>query len=92
MRLAEFAERQQLPRKFFFRRLLFAVVALRSSASIVVIEEIGMALIYRNGGVEIWKVAEAWGFDYYVYGVTLSGDPRVCPSEGMAHELATSVL
>ena len=49
-----------------------------------------MTLIYRNGGVEIWKVAEAWGFDYYVYGVMKSGDPRVCPSEDMAREVAAA--
>jgi hypothetical protein len=52
----------------------------------------GMTLIYRSGGVEIWKVAEAWGFDCYVYGVTLSGDPKVCPSEGVAYEVAASAL
>ncbi len=51
-----------------------------------------MTRIYRNGAVEIWKAAEAWGFDCYVYGVTLSGDPRVCPSEGMAYEVAASAL
>ncbi|WP_338632111.1 hypothetical protein [Afipia carboxidovorans] len=51
-----------------------------------------MMLIYGNGAVEIWKVSEAWGFDYYVYGVTLTGDPRVCPSEGMAFEVAAAGL
>ncbi|MBC7102069.1 MAG: hypothetical protein H5U13_02410 [Parvibaculum sp.] len=51
-----------------------------------------MTLIYRNGGGEIWTAAEAWGFDYYVYGVTRSGDPKVCPSEGMAYEVAASAL
>lgn len=47
-----------------------------------------MRCIYKNGKVEIWEVKETWGFDYYVYGVTQSGDPRVCPSEGMAREVA----
>jgi hypothetical protein len=53
---------------------------------------IDMMLIYRNSPVEIWRVIEAWGFDYYVYGVMLSGDPRVCPSEGMAFEVAAAGL
>lgn len=51
-----------------------------------------MTLIYRHSSVEIWKVTEAWGFDYYVYGVTLSGDPRICPFEGMAFEVAAAGL
>jgi hypothetical protein len=36
------------------------------------------------------KGIECWLLDgeFYVYGVTLSGDPRVCHSEGMARELA----
>lgn len=48
-----------------------------------------MQLIYRNGRVQIWAVKEAWGIDYYVYGVLSSGDPRVCPSLGMAYEVAS---
>jgi hypothetical protein len=47
-----------------------------------------MQLIYSNGPIEIWAVSEAWGTDYYVYGVYASGDPRICPSLGMAHEVA----
>ncbi len=47
-----------------------------------------MRLVHKNGPIEIWEVREAYGFDYYVYGVTRSGDPRVCPSLGMAHEVA----
>jgi hypothetical protein len=47
-----------------------------------------MRLIFKNGAIEIWSVNESWGTDYYVYGVTVSGDPRVCPSLGMAHEVA----
>ena len=47
-----------------------------------------MRMIFKQGLIEIWEVAEAWGFDYYVYGVTASGDPRVCPSIGMAYEVA----
>jgi hypothetical protein len=47
-----------------------------------------MELIYRQGRIEIWAVSEAWGIDYWVYGVTASGDPKVCPSLGMAHEVA----
>lgn len=49
-----------------------------------------MALIFKNGAIEIWSVPEIWGVDYYVYGVTLSGDPRICPSLGMAREVAAS--
>jgi hypothetical protein len=43
-------------------------------------------LIFKNGPVEIWEVAEAHGSDFYVYGVLT--DPIVCPSLGMAHEVA----
>lgn len=46
-----------------------------------------MRLIFKQGRFEIWEVRESHGLDYYVYGVTLNGDPRVCPSEGMAREL-----
>lgn len=46
-----------------------------------------MNLIFKNGSVEIWAVSESWGTDYYVYGVTVGGDPRVCPSIGMAREV-----
>jgi len=46
-----------------------------------------MRLIHKAGNIEIWEVREDWGFDYYVYGVYASG-PRVCPSIGMAHEVA----
>lgn len=45
-----------------------------------------MTLIYKQGKNEIWAVREAWGVDYYVYGYYQSGDPKVCPSLGMAHE------
>lgn len=47
-----------------------------------------MALISKNGSVEIWQVSESWGDDFYVYGITNSGDPVVCPSLGMAREVA----
>jgi hypothetical protein len=45
-------------------------------------------LIYRNGTIEIWSVTESWGTDYLVFGVTVGGDPRACPSIGMAYEVA----
>lgn len=45
-----------------------------------------MQLIFKQGQIEIWAVSEAWGMDYWVYGV--SRDPRVCPSLGMAREVA----
>jgi hypothetical protein len=41
-------------------------------------------LIEKYGRIEIWLMAG----EYYVYGITNSGDPRVCPSIGMARELA----
>jgi hypothetical protein len=31
-----------------------------------------MRLIYSSGKIEIWAVSEAWGTDYYVYGVYAS--------------------
>lgn len=43
-----------------------------------------MELIEKRDRIEIWRV----GNEFYVYGVTLSGDPRVCPSLGMAREVA----
>ena len=46
-----------------------------------------MKLIEKYGNIEIWLVDG----EYYVYGVTLSGDPRVCPSLGLAREVAASV-
>jgi len=48
-----------------------------------------MRALYRNGNIEIWAVNEVWGTDYYVYGVYAGGDPRICPSLGMAYECAT---
>lgn len=45
-----------------------------------------MKLVYSAGPVEIWELMEDYGPDYYVYrdGTLL----RVCPSIGMAHEIA----
>lgn len=43
-----------------------------------------MKLIEKHGNIEIWQV----GNEFYVYGVTLGGDPRICPSLGMAQEVA----
>lgn len=47
-----------------------------------------MKLIRKVGQVEIWEVVERYGSDFYVYGLTASGDPRVVPSLGMAMEIA----
>lgn len=47
-----------------------------------------MRLIYKSGPVEIWEVTEQHGSDFYVYGVTIGGDPIICPSLGMAREVA----
>jgi len=49
-----------------------------------------MTLIFKSGPIEIWQVSESYGFDYYVYGVTVGGDPRICPSLDMAREVAAS--
>lgn len=45
-----------------------------------------MELLFKRGSIEIWAVAESHGTDFYVYG--LRSDPVVCPSLGMARELA----
>ena len=45
-----------------------------------------MRMVFKNGNVEIWAVTEAYGTDFYVYGVL--SDPIVCPSLGMAHARA----
>lgn len=41
-------------------------------------------LVFKNGRIEIWSVDG----EFYVYGATLGGDPIVCSSLGMAHEVA----
>ena len=43
-----------------------------------------MQLIEKHGNIEIWEVDG----EYFVYGLYSSGDPRVCPSLGMAREVA----
>jgi len=45
-----------------------------------------MKLIHAAGAVQIWEVTAAYGKDFYVYrdGRLV----RVCPSIGMAHEVA----
>lgn len=45
-----------------------------------------MKLIFKNGATEIWEVRESYGSDFYVYSV--SKLLRVCPSLGMAREIA----
>lgn len=47
-----------------------------------------MKLIQKIGKVEIWEVQETYGTDFYVYGI--NRDPIVCPSIGMAREVAAS--
>ncbi len=47
-----------------------------------------MRQIYSSGGIEIWEVSEPYGVEYFIYGVTAGGDPIVCPSIGMAREVA----
>ena len=45
-----------------------------------------MERIAQIGNVEIWRVTESHGDDFYVYAG--SKLVRVCPSEGMAREVA----
>lgn len=45
-----------------------------------------MRLIEKRGSIEIWISRDG---EFYVYGVTVSGDPRVVPSLGMAREIAS---
>ncbi len=47
----------------------------------------GTCLVASIGRAEIYLIDG----DYLVYGVTASGDPRVCHSEGMAREIASGV-
>ena len=39
-----------------------------------------------GGGLVCWL----YGGEYYLYGVTVGGDPRVLPSEAMAREIAAA--
>jgi hypothetical protein len=41
-------------------------------------------LIFKNGAIEIWTAGNEWP----VFGVTIGGDPIVCPSLGLAYEVA----
>lgn len=50
-----------------------------------------MRLIEKTDRYEIWAVLEDWGIDYLVYGAYASGDPRTCPSLGMAREVAAGM-
>tara|TARA_R100000365_G_scaffold3696_1_gene13721 strand:+ start:23192 stop:23341 length:150 start_codon:yes stop_codon:yes gene_type:complete len=45
-----------------------------------------MELVAKYGSIEIWRVTESHGDDFYVY----ASDKlvRVCPSIGMAREIA----
>ncbi len=44
--------------------------------------------IETTNGRDIYEVREPYGSDFYVYGATVGGDPRVTPSLGMAREIA----
>ena len=45
--------------------------------------------IFDHGnGIICWELDG----EFYVYGVTVSGDPRVCPSESMARDVAANAL
>lgn len=47
-----------------------------------------MKCIHKSGKIEIWQIKMSYGYDYLVYGITISGDPVTCPSIGMAFEKA----
>lgn len=48
-----------------------------------------MRLIEKTARYEIWHFVE--DDEFAVYGVYLSGDPRVCPSLEMARAVAASI-
>lgn len=48
-----------------------------------------MIMIEKHGKIEIWHDTDA--DEFYVYGVTFSGDPRICPSICMARAVAASL-
>lgn len=47
-----------------------------------------MKLVSKNGQIAIWEIPESYGSDFYVY----AGEKliRVCPSLGMASDVAAS--
>lgn len=49
-----------------------------------------MFLIFdaNNSTTQIWANREGYGWEFFVYGLTESGDARVCPSLAMACDLA----
>lgn len=48
--------------------------------------------LLKEGPVEIWEVTGSGPTEYFVYGITASGDPTVCPSLDMARSVAASAL
>jgi hypothetical protein len=51
-------------------------------------------LVFSHGFGIFGRVIECHrlGDEFFVYGVTASGDPRVLPSVGMAREVAASAM
>lgn len=47
-----------------------------------------MKLILETARIAIWLVDG----EYYIYGVTQGGDPRIAHSEGAAREIAAAAL
>lgn len=45
-----------------------------------------MKIVHKTATVEIWEVSESYGSDFYVY--RAGKLVRVCPSLGMAREVA----
>ena len=52
------------------------------------------ALVFSYGVGIFGRMIECHriGDEFFLYGVTASGDPRVLPSVGMAREVATSAM
>lgn len=47
--------------------------------------------IEKTSRYEIWAIREDYGMDYYVYSIGCVKLYRVCPSIGMAREIAAGV-
>lgn len=47
-----------------------------------------MFALFQQNGIEIWVTALSGALEFPVYGVSEGDDPRVCPSIGMALDVA----
>ena len=58
----------------------------RSAAAPMLVFDYGTGIFGRT--IECYRIGE----EFFLYGVTASGDPRVLPSIGMAREVASSAM